>query len=81
MEGLATFKYLEWPLDQTDDGCLAVRRNIKWSWKVWGRLGPHSGSTVIQGGDTGVTRLWRRDLGTFVGNVDEFGVDTHKVSK
>ena len=27
------------PLDQTDDDCLDIRRNIKQSRNVWGRLG------------------------------------------
>ena len=39
MEGMAKFKYLGWPLDQADDDCLELRRNVKQERKVWGRLG------------------------------------------
>ena len=34
-----TFRYLERPLDQTDDDWTAVRRNIMRARSVWGRLG------------------------------------------
>ena len=39
VEKVVTFKYLGWPLDQTDDGWLLVRLDIKRERKVWGRLG------------------------------------------
>ena len=38
-EGVETFMYIGRPLDQTEDAWLVVRQNIKWEWKVWGRLG------------------------------------------
>ena len=39
VDGVAQFKYLVRPLDQTDDEFLSVWRNIKWARRVWGRLG------------------------------------------
>ena len=36
---VTTFRYLGRPLYQTDDNCLAVRRNIMRARSVWGILG------------------------------------------
>ena len=38
VEGVAQFKYLGHPLDQTGDNWMAIRQNVKWEWKVWGIL-------------------------------------------
>ena len=38
VEGVATFKYMGRPLDQTDDGCPEVIRNINQAHKVWKKL-------------------------------------------
>ena len=38
VEGVAKFRYLGRTLDQTDDDCPAVRRNIMRASSVWGRL-------------------------------------------
>ena len=38
VEVVANFKYLVRPLDQTDDDCPEVRRNIKKGRRVWGGL-------------------------------------------
>ena len=38
MEVVVNFKYLWWPLDQTDDDWPVVRRNVKWLRRVWGGL-------------------------------------------
>ena len=39
VQNVPTFRYLVRPLDQTDDDCPAVRRNIMRARLVWGRLG------------------------------------------
>ena len=38
MEGVAKFKYLGRPLEQTDDNWPELRQNVKWAQRVWGRL-------------------------------------------
>ena len=38
VENVPTFRYLGRPLDQMDDDCPAVRRNIMRARLVWGRL-------------------------------------------
>ena len=38
VEGVATFKYLGKPIDQTNDDWTAVRRNIMRTISFWGRL-------------------------------------------
>ena len=39
MEVVKNLKYIGRTLEQTDNDCLAVRRNIKQAWRVWGELG------------------------------------------
>ena len=39
VEGVAKFKYLGRPLDKMYHDWPAVRRNFKWEWRFWGRLG------------------------------------------
>ena len=39
MDGVANFKYLGRPLDQTVNDWPAVRLNFRWAHRVWGRLG------------------------------------------
>ena len=46
VEGVATFRYLGRTLDQTDDNCPAVQRNIICARSVWGGLG----TLIIQEG-------------------------------
>ena len=43
--------------------------------------GTQSGGNDIQGGDTGGTPLWLGYLGTFRGDRDDGGGDTHGVSE
>ena len=38
VENVPTFRYLGRPLDQMDDDCPAMRRNIMRARSVWGRL-------------------------------------------
>ena len=38
LENVPTFRYLGRPLDQMDDYCPAMRRNIMQARSVWGRL-------------------------------------------
>ena len=46
-----------------------------------GKVIPQSEGNVIQGGDTGSNPLWLRDLGTFDGDGEDSGGDTHRVSE
>ena len=39
LEGVSIFRYLGRTLDQTDDDCPELRRNIMRARLVWGRLG------------------------------------------
>ena len=39
VEGVAQFKYLGRPLNQTDENWLVGRRKVKRAWKFWGTLG------------------------------------------
>ena len=39
VDNVPTFRYLGRPLNQMDDDCTAVRRNIMRAKLVWGRLG------------------------------------------
>ena len=57
VEGVATFRYLGRPLDQTDDDWPVVRRNIMHVRLVWGRLG-----TLLQqeGADPRVAAMFYR---------------------
>ena len=79
VEGVANFKYLGSPLDQTDNDWPEMRRNTKGERTVWRSLGemlrrkggdPRVAAMLYKAVAKVVLLFWIRDLGVFGSDVE-----------
>ena len=59
MDGVANFKYLGRPLDQTGNDWPVVRLTFRWAHRVWGRLGK---LLLREGEETKVAAMFYREV-------------------